>query len=109
MGQISAPRVTISTYGNMTIHPILQEAGQESGQEGSQEVDSAIHTAYDSTWATSQIPEQGPLGSERYMLAEDKLFVVLAVVLIIWAGLALYLFRTDQKLTRLERTLEERS
>ena len=61
----------------MTIHPILQETPQEAGQTG----DGAIHTAYDSTWATAQIPEQGPLGSEQYMLAEDKLFVVLAVVL----------------------------
>ncbi len=89
----------------MTNHPIVQEATQEAGQPA----DDAIHTAYDTTWATSQIPEQGPMGSERFMLAEDKLFVVLAVVLIIWAGLALYLFRTDRKLTRLERALEERS
>ena len=42
------------------------------------------------------------------MLSQDKLFVVLAVVLIIWFGLVFFVFRTDRKLHRLERTLEER-
>ncbi|MEZ4702407.1 MAG: CcmD family protein [Rhodothermales bacterium] len=88
----------------MTIHPIFQEAPQEAGQ-----ADDAIHTAYDSTWAIQQIPERGPVGSERFMLAEDKLFVVLAVVLIIWAGISLFLIRSDRKLTRLEKALKERS
>jgi CcmD family protein len=105
MRRLPASRFTIRTPVIMTIHPILQEVAQTAGQEA----DGAIHTAYDSTWATGQIPEQGPLGSEQYMLAEDKLFVVLAVVLIIWAGLAIYLFRADRKLARLERALEERS
>ncbi len=86
----------------MTIHPIFPQDAQEAGQD-------AIHTPYDSTWALQQIPEQGPVGSERLMLAEDKLFVVLAVVLIIWIGIALYLFRSDRKLSRLERAIEERS
>jgi CcmD family protein len=86
----------------MIIHPILQEA------PGAAEKD-AIHTAYDSTWAIEQVPERGPVGSERFMLAEDKLFVVLGVVLVIWFGLAAYLFRTDRVLGRLERALEERS
>ena len=86
----------------MTIQPIFVQEAQEAGQE-------AVHTPYDSTWALQQIPEQGPVGSERLMLAEDKLFVVLAVVLIIWIGLAHYLFRTDRKLNRLERAIEERS
>ena len=42
------------------------------------------------------------------MLSQDKLFVVLAVVLIIWFGLVFFVFRTDRKLDRLERTLNER-
>ncbi len=64
--------------------------------------------AYDSVWAQTAPEEAAPVGLERTMLAEDKLFVVLAVVLIIWAGLAWFILRTDQKLSRLERNLAER-
>ena len=85
----------------MTISPILQDILQEAPQDAT--------TAYDSTWATEQIPEMGPVGSEKFMLVEDKLFVVLAVVLIIWAGIAYYLFRTDRQLVALEKSLAERS
>lgn len=62
---------------------------------------------YDTVWAQSEVPTQQPEGIERVMLAEDKLFVVLAVVLIIWIGIAAMILRTDRKLTRLERTLAE--
>ena len=48
-----------------------------------------------------------PQGIERVMLAEDKLPVVLAVVLIVWVGVLLLLFRTDRRLARIERTLAE--
>ena len=89
----------------MTFSPIpdniLQEVQQDAQQDAS--------TAYDSTWATAQIPEMGPVGSEKIMLAEDKLFVVLAVVLIIWAGIAYYLFKTDRKIRDLEVALAERT
>ena len=46
---------------------------------------------------------------EQTMLAEDKLFVVLAVVLVIWAGIVVLLARTDRRIDRLERRLAERS
>ena len=85
----------------MMFSPILNINLQEAQQDAA--------TAYDSTWATSQIPEQGPVGSEKFMLAEDKLFVVLAVVLIIWAGLAYYLFKTDRQILALEKSISERS
>ena len=85
----------------MTFSPILYLDLQEAQQDAS--------TPYDSTWATSQIPEQGPVGSEKFMLAEDKLFVVLAVVLIIWAGIAYYLFKTDRQILALEKSIAERS
>ena len=88
----------------MLIHPIYQEQPQDAAQ-----AQEGIHTPYDSTWAIAQIPERGPVGSERFMLAEDKLYVVLAVVLIIWAGIAYYLFKTDRRLISLENTLEERT
>ena len=48
---------------------------------------------------------QQPEGIERVMLAEDKLPVVLAVVLIVWAGILLMLWRTERRLAALERRL----
>ena len=44
---------------------------------------------------------------ESTMLSEDKLFVVLAVVLLIWAGIVVMLYRNDRKITALERKLED--
>lgn len=49
-----------------------------------------------------------PQGIERVMLADDKLPVVLAVVLIVWLGVLLLLFRTDRRLARIERDLDAR-
>ncbi len=66
--------------------------------------DTTATSPYDTVW--TQVPEQQPEGLERVMLAEDKLFVVLAVVLIIWFGLLFFLYRTDRRLDRLERSLE---
>lgn len=66
----------------------------------------------DSTEATTSVPtltgvpEAPPVGPERYMLQQDKLYVVLAVVLVIWLGVAFYLFRTDRRIARLETHLE---
>ncbi len=77
----------------MIIHPV-------------QETDQA--TPYDSVWAGQEVPEQQPVGIERVMLAEDKLYVVLAVVLIIWIGLVFFIYRTDRQIAKLERTIEER-
>ena len=42
-------------------------------------------------------------GIERVMLAKDKLPVVLAVVLVVWLGIALLLLRTERRLARVER------
>lgn len=44
---------------------------------------------------------------ETAMLSNDKLFVVLAVVLIIWLGLAAFVFRTDRRIDRLEQGLQD--
>ena len=41
--------------------------------------------------------------------AEGKIYVVVAVVLIVLLGLFAYLFMLDRKITRLERTLRERN
>ena len=70
--------------------------------------DTTQATAYDTVWANPDGPIQTVNWIDQVMLSEDKLFVVLAVVLIIWFGLVFFIFRTDRKLHRLERTLEER-
>jgi CcmD family protein len=75
-----------------------------------QEVDStaAQPTPYDSVWSQTGIPAQESTGIERQLLKEDKLYAVLAVVLIIWLGIALFLIRTDRKLDRLERQVDNK-
>ena len=70
--------------------------------------DTTQTTAFDSIWANPEVPVQSLNWLDQLMLSQDKLFVVLAVVLIIWFGLVFFVFRTDRKLHRLERTLEER-
>ncbi|MDE2997285.1 MAG: hypothetical protein OXT73_11225 [Bacteroidota bacterium] len=71
--------------------------------------DSAVEsTAYDSIWAGSDVPTQAPSALEQVMLAHDKLYVVLAVVLIIWFGIVFLLLRNDARLKSVERTMEER-
>lgn len=65
-------------------------------------------TPYDSVWAHSEVPVQEEQGIEKVMLAEDKLYVVLAVVLLIWFGLIFFIYRTDRKIDRLERKIDER-
>ena len=57
--------------------------------------------------AAQAVSEQPPAGIERVMLTEDKLPVVLAVVLIVWLGVLVLLFRTDRRLARVERRLDE--
>ncbi|PSQ80811.1 MAG: hypothetical protein BRD46_03510 [Bacteroidetes bacterium QS_8_68_15] len=99
----------------MTIHtlaPVPQQPADPSA-------DSSSSTAYDSVWAgeeaaagaSPQMPppsaeeEQGAL--ERTMLAQDKLYVVLAVVVLIWLGVAALLVRTDRRLANLERRFDD--
>jgi CcmD family protein len=66
---------------------------------------SAGTAVYDSVWAGG-IPEAPPVGLETVMLQQDKLYVVLAVVLIIWFGMLFFLYRTDLRLKRLENELD---
>jgi CcmD family protein len=64
-------------------------------------------SAYDSVWASS-LPSKPPTPLEAIMLSHDKIFVVLAVVLIIWLGISIFVLRTDKKLDALERLVEDR-
>ena len=52
------------------------------------------------------VPDAPPVGLERHMLQQDKLYVVMAVVLLIWLGVAFYLFRTDRRIAHLEKLAE---
>lgn len=60
---------------------------------------------YDTT-ATASETVQAASPSERVMLAENKLPVVLAVVLIVWAAWMILALRTDRRLARIERALD---
>ncbi|MGB0649696.1 MAG: CcmD family protein [Rhodothermales bacterium] len=69
--------------------------------------DASQATAYDSLWAGSEVPTQALSEMEQVMLSNDKLYVVLAVVLIIWIGIVILLLRNDARLKSVERTMEE--
>ena len=70
--------------------------------------DDSETTAFDTVWAAGETASSASSGAmETVMLAQDKLYVVLAVVLIIWIGIAFFIWRTDRKLSRLERSLDE--
>ena len=57
------------------------------------------------TAATQAVAE--PQGIETVMLAGDKMPVVLAVVLVVWAGILLLLLRTERRLAAVERALDD--
>lgn len=99
----------------MTIHPAPSPDAPDASpvrptplQQADTTDARADSTAYDSVWTESQaeIPVKQPEGLERVMLADGKIYVVLAVVLVIWFGLVAYLFRTDRKLDALERRVD---
>jgi CcmD family protein len=60
-------------------------------------------TRYDSAWASTEMPTKEPQGFEQFMVGGGKMYVVLAVVLIIWIGLLAFLFSTDRRIRSLER------
>jgi hypothetical protein len=86
----------------MTIHPI-RPSDPPSLRPAQERPDTA--EAYDSTWVEQPV-EQSPTGLDRVMGQSGKIYVVLAVVLLIWIGLLAVLFRTDRKVDRLERRLD---
>ena len=49
---------------------------------------------------------QQPDALEQAMLSQDKLYVVLAVVLVVWLGLLFLIVRTDRRLGKVERELD---
>lgn len=67
----------------------------------------SVSTAYDTLWTGAEIPTQAPNALEQVMLSDEKIFVVLAVVMVIWIGVILLILRTDRHLTRVERSVAE--
>ena len=65
-----------------------------------------LPSTYDSTWGGAPSTAEG---LEQVMLAEDKLYVVLGVVLIIWLGILFFLYRNDRHIRALERNDEHAS
>lgn len=86
----------------MTVHPLPSNV--RSGHPSPQaHPDSA--SPYDSTW-TEQPAHSSQDGLDQVMGQSGKIYVVLAVVLVIWFGILTFLIRTDRKIDRLERRLD---
>jgi len=66
-----------------------------------------MSTAFDSIWTAGDVPTAALSALEQVMLANDKIYVVLVVVLVIWLGIIFFIHRTDRKLGNLERSLED--
>jgi len=88
-----------------TLINVFQDASSAIIQDTTAQ--SAVATAYDSLWVGSDIPTQAPSALEQVMLSDEKIFVVLAVVLIIWAGVMFLVLRTDRHLKQVERSVSE--
>ncbi|WP_232798272.1 CcmD family protein [Salinibacter altiplanensis] len=86
----------------MTIHP-LRPSDSAALRPGQERPDTT--TAYDSTW-TEQPAHSAPEGLDRIMGQDGKIYVVLAVVLLIWIGVVALLFRTDRQIDELERRVD---
>lgn len=56
---------------------------------------------------SEDIPSKVPVGFEAFMLSQDKMYVVVAVVLVIWLGILFYLYQTDRRIAKLERLAAE--
>jgi CcmD family protein len=92
---MNQPSIAIRTYSETDVAATIQVAQQED--------------VYGETWGQTEIPRAEPVGLERYMVEQDKLFVVVAVVLIIWLGLAFFLLRTDRRIAQLENRLDQQA
>ncbi|MCS3611098.1 CcmD family protein [Salinibacter ruber] len=86
----------------MTIHPLRPSDPPALRPEQERPDTTAV---YDSTW-TEQPDAAAPDGLDRIMGQDGKLYVVLAVVLLIWIGVVALLFRTDRRIERLERRID---
>ncbi|MEO5600402.1 MAG: CcmD family protein [Cyclobacteriaceae bacterium] len=63
----------------------------------------AIGLMFLTEFSSAQSPEMADT-----FRAEGKIYVVVAIILIVLSGLVAYLFMLDRKLTRLERMMDEK-
>jgi CcmD family protein len=42
-------------------------------------------------------------------MTENQMYIVLSIVLLVWAGIVFYLVRLDRKVSRLEESLKKES
>lgn len=98
----SAPEVGVepSTSAETPVVRVRSTSSQELQTPDTTRYDT---TRYDSAWASTEIPSKEPQGVEQLMVGGGKIYVVLAVVLIIWIGLLAFLFSTDRRIRSLER------
>ncbi len=61
---------------------------------------------YDTVWTETNPPTAQPDALERVFTADGKIYVVVAVLLIVWIGIMTYVYRTDQKIDALERRID---
>lgn len=66
----------------------------------------ADSTAYDTVWTETNPPTAQPDALEQVFTADGKIYVVVAVLLIVWIGIMTYVYRTDQKIDALERRID---
>ena len=80
----------------------------ESVKDFSQTTVDTLTSSYSDKWAGVDNPEQT---SEfiQFLGSNDLIFVVLGVSLIIWFVLLFFIVRVDNKVSELEKTVEEKS
>ncbi len=86
-----------------TVTPAAVARGTSQQETETPDTTQYNSTQYDSTWASTEIPAKEPQGVEQFIVGGGKMYVVLAVVLIIWMGLLAFLFSTDRRIRSLER------
>ncbi len=48
-----------------------------------------------------------PLAADTGGISDDPVFKVMLVIMVVWAGIAAYLFSLDRKIRRVEKDLDE--
>lgn len=97
--------VTLASASEADAEHLALTTAPVAGADGAlfQDAEAPDTTRYDSAWASTEIPTKEPQGFEQFMVGGGKIYVVLAVVLIIWIGLLAFLFSTDRRIRSLER------
>ncbi len=67
-------------------------------------------TAADTAWAQQEsMPTAEPDALEQVMAVDGKIYVAVVVLLIVWVGIMVYIYRTDRKIDTLEQRLEQKT